>query len=398
MTIEQLPLARLRFDLQTLEASPVPAYKGDVLRMALLWWLSEFWCPMPDRCRHGCRRPDVCTFGRLCQPAVDPAWSPKIRHLVGDTPPPAYALWDLHDRRTYLDAGAAWGFELTLVGELALRQIPAIVAAVQQGAEQGMGRIRLRSRVRQVVALGCDSVVSASPGAPACCLATEQPLNGDVVLTWHSYHLDGVIIDYGQVSASTQTWDGPVRALSLRYLSPVKIKERGEWVDLPVFSAVMRAVVRRLRILSQVHGAGEWPHAEFGPLLDLAETVRLDHHETFWTGYARHSQRGGRHDMEGFVGQAWYAGDDLRPLLPALCLGQWLHIGKGYVVGNGRYTIESANQRIGESANQRVSESANQYQPVVSSSHESSMRKPALIYRIVTIRIHQRPMKQREKN
>ena len=269
-----------------------------------------------------------------------------------------------------------------------------------------------------------------------------------------------MIIDYGQVSASTQaspdcgpakarggparargaelygttTGDGPVRALSLRYLSPVKIKERGEWVDLPVFSAVMRAVVRRLRILSQVHGAGEWPHAEFGPLLDLAETVRLDHHETFWTGYARHSQRGGRHDMEGFVGQAWYAGDDLRPLLPALCLGQWLHIGKGYVVGNGRYTIESANQRIGESANQRIGESANrrisesanqrisesvpaggvvvprkQHEKTridlsdcnnshSSASHEATREKSAFICRIGTIRVHQRPMKQREKN
>lgn len=36
---------------------------------------------------------------------------------------------------------------LTLVGDLALRQIPVIVAAVQQGAEQGMGCTRLRSRV-----------------------------------------------------------------------------------------------------------------------------------------------------------------------------------------------------------------------------------------------------------
>lgn len=26
---------------------------------------------------------------------------------------------------------------------------------------------------------------------------------------------------------------------------------------------------------------------------------------------------------------------------PALWLGQWLHIGKGYVLGNGRYTIGS---------------------------------------------------------
>ncbi|NMC03161.1 MAG: hypothetical protein GYA30_12405 [Chloroflexi bacterium] len=65
-----LPLALLRFELETLEAATVPPYKGDLLRMALLWWLSEFWCPEPTRCREGCRRPDICMFGRLCTPAA----------------------------------------------------------------------------------------------------------------------------------------------------------------------------------------------------------------------------------------------------------------------------------------------------------------------------------------
>lgn len=342
MILEELPLARLRFDLETLEEARVPVYKGDMLRMALLWWLSEFWCPMPDRCRHGCRRPDVCMFGQLCEPPVNPAWSPRIRHLMGNTPPPAYALWDVQDRRGYLDLGAAWSFELTLVGELALRQIPAIVAAVQQGAELGMGRVRLHSRVRQVTALLASSALSPIER----CLAVEKPhAQGDpgdtgMVLTWQSYHLDEVAFGYKQASGWAQAWSEPVRALSLRYLSPVRIKKRGAWVEVPEFSAVMRAVVRRLRVLSQVHGAGEWPQVEFGPLLDLAEKVCLEHDETFWTGYPRRSRRGGRHEVEGFVGQAWYAGDDLRPLLPALWLGQWLHIGKGYVMGNGRYTIE----------------------------------------------------------
>lgn len=336
MILEGLPLARLRFDLETVEEAQVPAYKGDMLRMALLWWLSEFWCPMSDRCRHGCRQPEMCTFGRLCEPMVDPAWPPQLRHLIGDTPPPAYALWDMRDRRRHMDAGTGWSFELTLAGELALRQIPAVVAAVQQGAELGMGRVRLRSRVRRVTAPPAPS----APSPVERCLAVEQPQGDRLVLTWQSYRLDDVTFGYRQAESWARAWTEPVCTLSLRYLSPVKIKERGAWVEVPGFSGVMRAVVRRLRILSQVHGAGEWPQAEFGPLLDLAETVRLEHHETFWTGYSRQSKRGGRYDVEGFIGQAWYAGDDLRPLLPALWLGQWLHIGKGYVIGNGRYTVE----------------------------------------------------------
>ena len=48
-------------------------------------------------------------------------WPPRIRRLLGDTAPPAYALWDRGDRRRELAAGSRWSFELTLVGELALR-------------------------------------------------------------------------------------------------------------------------------------------------------------------------------------------------------------------------------------------------------------------------------------
>lgn len=159
-------------------------------------------------------------------------------------------------------------------------------------------------------------------------------------LTWQSFELDQVVVGYEQAVRWAEGREGPVRHLSLRFLSPVKIKERGSWVEKPAWGPVMKALVRRLRLVSVVHGAGEWPHAEWGPLLDLAEMVRLEHDETLWTGYTRRSKASGRQEIEGFVGQAWYAGEDLRPLLPVLWLGQWLHIGKGYVLGNGRYAIE----------------------------------------------------------
>lgn len=68
--------------------------------------------------------------------------------------------------------------------------------------------------------------------------------------------------------------------------------------------------------------------------------MRLEHDETLWGGYTRRSQSSGEQEVEGFVGPAWYAAEaDLHPLLPFLWLGQWLHIGKEYVLGNGRYAI-----------------------------------------------------------
>lgn len=335
MSLENLPLVRLRFELKALEAIDVPPYKGDMLRMALLWWLSDFWCPQPQRCRNGCRRPDVCMFGQLCEPVVNPNWSPQIRHLIGDTPPPAYAVWDAQDRRTHFAPGDAWSFELTLTGELALRQIPAIIAAVQQGAECGMGRVRARSSIQRVVAL----VWRTSGDFEEHPLAVLEKVNQVESLLWQSYRLEEITLTMLQAIQWAEQWPTPLQTLRIDYLSPVKLKERGEWVEIPEFSAVARALTRRLRILSEVYGGGEWSHAEYGPLLDLADAVRLEHHETHWLDYARHSQQSGTYVIEGFVGPAWYTVEDFRPLLPVLWLGQWLHIGKSYVIGSGRYQL-----------------------------------------------------------
>ena len=334
MGLENLPLVRLRFEVEALEETAVPMFKGDMLRQALLWWLSEAWC-VQGRCRQGCQAPDRCLFGRLCDPPLDPDWPPHLRRLMGDSAPPAYTLWDEGDRRTRLWPGARWAFEVGLVGELALDQLGDIIGALAEGAERGLGRLKLRNRVRRVIAL------TGSPLAPAVeRVLAERGADDRAGLRRLAFRRAEIVTTYGEAEAWTADLGGAAQAVMLRFHSPTKIKERGEDVELPSLSAVMRAVVRRLRLTSWVYGGEEWPQSAYGPLLDLAETAATGFHEVQWLGYLRESQRSGVHPVEGFIGPIWYAGEDLRPLLPALWLGQWLHIGKFYVVGNGRYTVE----------------------------------------------------------
>lgn len=327
--LSQLRLLRLRFTLEVATPADLPVFKGDMLRRALLWHLAAMWCRQPNRCAHGCEAPAVCLFGQLLEPMTRPDWAEPIRRLMGDTAPPAYVLWDRQDRRITMRAGDPFSFELTLIGDAAIRQFPAFIAAFLIAAEQGIGQPRLRGRVQRV------ELLTGVEGAP-------RPLL--VGRAWQGDPADDVFVQYVDAQAwSTQAalaTDSPVMRLRLRFLSPLKVEMRGETVREPHFTPLARALVRRLRILSQAHGAGEWPQAEYGPLLDLADTVRLDHHETTWLTGSRHSQRGDM-PLEGLTGQAWYtAPADLRPLLPILWLGQWVHVGKAAVWGNGRYEVE----------------------------------------------------------
>lgn len=325
----QLDLIRLRFSLCVTAAISLPPYKGDMLRRALLWNLGTIWCRQPQRCRDGCRSLHECLFGSLIEPPSNPAWSEQIRRLMGPTPPPAYVLWDNQDRRRQLAANDPFHFELVLIGQAAIRQLPAFIAAFMAAAEQGIGLERLRVKLQRVdLLVGSDSQ------------ARPLMING----AWQGDPAQDVTLGYddGQrwTEQLTASLAAPVTRLRIHFLSPTKIEAKGEQVREPQFSPLARAIVRRLRILSQVHGAGEWPQSEYGPLLDLADQVQLEHHETTWISMSRHSERG-EMPLEGFVGQAWYASPvDLRPLLPALWLGQWVHVGKAAVWGNGRYEIE----------------------------------------------------------
>ncbi len=324
--LSELRLMRLRFELEVAAPARLPPYKGDLLRRALLWYLGTLWCRQPERCRNGCQRPRQCLFGFLLEPQPDPSWSQALQRLMGPTPPPGYALWDNQDRRREVDVGDWFRFELALIGSAAIQQLPAFVAALMVGGERGMGRERLKAVIRRVEAL-------TGPDGQTVPLLVDGVWQGDPV--------EGMAVSY----ADGQTWvrcGAPeITRLRLHFLSPVKVKAQGELARRPEFAPLARAVVRRLRILSEVHGAGEWPQAEYGPLLDLADGVRLEHHETTWMSQTRHSQRGGTMPLEGFVGQAWYASEaDLRPLLPALWLGQWVGVGKGVVWGGGRYVLD----------------------------------------------------------
>ncbi len=108
------------------------------------------------------------------------------------------------------------------------------------------------------------------------------------------------------------------------------------------FSDLFRPLLRRTSMLSYFHG--EQPlEVDFKQLSEQSDTVELVEPKLHWQKWTRHSSRQKTSiNMSGIEGEFHLDPGQLDAFWPYLWLGQWLGVGKGTVMGQGRYQINAA--------------------------------------------------------
>jgi hypothetical protein len=132
----------------------------------------------------------------------------------------------------------------------------------------------------------------------------------------------------------------PARSVTVRFVSPAKLRYEGRVSDPAAFHVFFRNLLRRVNLLNAFHcDGGLMPPAQAAALIEAAAGVetaaaRWEHHQ-----WERHSARQDRRvPMEGFTGEVTWRGD-LAPFWPWLRAGEWVHVGKNATFGLGRYVI-----------------------------------------------------------
>lgn len=127
--------------------------------------------------------------------------------------------------------------------------------------------------------------------------------------------------------------------LTLRFLTPVDLRDCGREVTRPEFGPLVRRLRDRAAALSAFFGDGPI-EADFKGISAAAETVELAEDRTRRLAIDRRSARTGqRHDIGGLVGEARYEGKAIRSLMPLIRLGELIHVGKHAAFGNGRFEV-----------------------------------------------------------
>jgi len=210
-------------------------------------------------------------------------------------------------------------FELVLVGR-AVDLLPYFLLAVREWQADGRGPGRQTATLQEAIAI--------------------QPLSGE---RFEVYSADDATMRVPPWSVGPDDLDSAVQGLptgrlEVEFLSPTRLKHRGQLLNRPEFNALVAALARRIEAMQQCHDLPAIVD-DGRALVKLSEGVEL----VEWTGEERSRHRYSyrqRREMrlEGFIGRAVYEGD-LKPFFPLLRIGELVHVGKGAVLGLGRYRV-----------------------------------------------------------
>jgi CRISPR-associated endoribonuclease Cas6 len=314
-SLAALSFLRVRVKLQARDPLQVPPYKGSTLRGGFGIVFKETVCVVEHRDCARCLLRSRCAYPYVFDTPV-PEDAARLRKYPA-APHPFVFLPPLEEKTLYRP-GDTLTFDLTLIGKGA-DFLPYFIYTFERlGEQRGLGKGRGRFWLEAVAWLspqGEESVI----------------YDGSSKTLRNTFRLVGVQ-DLAPLALS------PLHLLTLHFLTPTRLVYAEALTPVADFHVLLRTLLRRLSNLAYFHCGSEL-ELDFRGLIAAAAQVATVSSELRWYDWERYSARqDARMKLGGFVGRVTYRGD-LRPFLPLLRLGEFVHVGKGTSFGLGKYVI-----------------------------------------------------------
>jgi hypothetical protein len=326
--ISSLSLHHFRFHLEPKAPLRMPAYnKGNVIRGGFGSTFRRIVCHANCREPESCELRNVCPYTAVFQPFV-PEGSEKISKNR-DIPRPFVIKPPLEMKETYLP-GERLSFDLVLVGKIK-DYLPYFIVTFKELSQAGLGRDRAAIELAGVDHVDCEGVLA--PVYTRENNLVQPPANA---ISWAE--LCGSRGSVNGSMNSPQAGLAKVTRITLRFLTPTLLKADGLQARRPVFGVIAKRLRDRINALSYFY-CGKGLDIDFKDFGEQAEKITTVADSTRWVESSRYSRRREvTHDLSGFVGEVSFEGE-LEMFLPYLKLGEYLHVGKNAVFGNGWYEI-----------------------------------------------------------
>lgn len=332
-SLAQLSVGRYRLILQARQACSLPAFLGSTLRGAFGIALKNTVCVINHRECERCLVASKCIYPYVFEtPApVDLTLlrgQQQAPHPFILCPPmPDSLLYNqpqkmATEERWPVKVGQDLAFNLLLMGR-AIDYLPYIIYTVSQMAERGLGVDRARFELTNVSMLDVN----------------DQPISiyakGELAAVAQPSH------SLAEIVAAHQRQPDQSDKLTLRFITPARIRVEGDLQTKFSFSLLVRSLLRRWSLLTALYGQNPL-QLNFGEIIAQAEAITIAQSQLHWWDVSRYSNRQqAKLKIGGFIGEITYQGD-IAPFVPLVRVGEWLHIGSGTSFGLGKYQIVAA--------------------------------------------------------
>ncbi|MEW6233446.1 MAG: CRISPR system precrRNA processing endoribonuclease RAMP protein Cas6 [Chloroflexota bacterium] len=316
--MEHFTAHRLRFECEVVEIIQLNPHQGSAIRGAFYHALLNAFCM-----NHQASSCTACPLVATCPVAflvatLDP------QSDRGATVPRPYTIEPPLDGKTRYEPGEKLEFGLTMFAR-ALNLFPYVVLGMQRLEQGGLGKRvpengyrRGRFRVRAVWA--------------------ENPLTGEhqPVLRQGETMVQVPDVPVTQEHVVRCASQEVCTEITLEFLTPTRLTDQKRLVKQPAFRVLFQRLMERLEALAKEFSDTPLDRRLKYDLVGQAAAVELVNDQTHWVELESYSTRLRRTTpISGFVGRATYRAVDWRPFLPWLVWGQFTHVGKDAVKGNG---------------------------------------------------------------
>lgn len=302
------PLARYRLEFEVETPLHLPAYAGSTLRGAWGGALRAASCLTRQPSCDDCKLLSSCPYAVIFETRPPQDRTPSLQDF-SQVPKPYVIEPPQMGERDYAP-GETLAFHIVLAGR-ALEQLALVIWAHIKAFRRGVGRGDGTAKLLRVIHCGEEETVV---------------LDGP----------EGKLCDHSTTIAAPPTFGA---AITLHFTTPLRLQSNGRRATTEEHTArrLLMALVRRIALLCEFHGAGPLP-LDFTQLARQAEAI--ESHKTLrWQDWTRFSSRQRKKMSLGGVVGEWRLAGELAPFAPFLHLGQWLHVGKEATFGLGGYCL-----------------------------------------------------------
>lgn len=311
-----LPLARYRFLAVATSALRFPAYSGSTWRGVLGSALRKTVCITREPTCKNCLLQRSCVYSQVFEtPAVQQPLLEKV-----NTAPHPYILHPLATCGRHYEPGESLELSLTLIGS-AIAHLPYLIHALQQAGVNGLGKGNGQFELIEV--------------------QQEQPVGSQ---DWQTIYRPNQALS-AQPGLIPTIPPLPTTPLAITFRTPYRRLQDGKLIHANhfTFQGFITGLIRRISLLHSFH-TGVHLQADFKALSAQASDVSMSEVNLYtyhWERYSNRQQT--KIQMDGLLGSFEIpAGEALAAFWPWLWLGQWLHAGKGVVMGMGEYRLQSS--------------------------------------------------------